>query len=162
MDFPGSSNRNRSAYNAGDLGSIPGWERSPGGGNSNPLQYSCLENLMDRGAWRLQFMGSQSTGCDWWTNRHMHTFQYSFSKFYAFTNFTSNQNMHYIVPTCSRHSSFANYTFSMCVLVKIYKVWLKVISMTFPNHSGWIYLITPFYASNAGFVKVFPTQSSGL
>ena len=93
---------------------------------------------------------------------HMHTFQYSFSKFYAFTNFISNQNMPYIVPTCSRHSSFANYTFSVCVFVKIYKVWLKVISMTFPNHSGWIYLITPFYASNAGFVKVFPTQSSGL
>ena len=40
--------------NAGDTrdaGSIPGWERSPGGGNGNPLQYSCLENPMDRGAW---------------------------------------------------------------------------------------------------------------
>ena len=37
--------------NAGDLGSIPGLERSPGEGNGNPLQYSCLENSMDRGAW---------------------------------------------------------------------------------------------------------------
>ena len=37
--------------NAGDLGSIPGLERSPGEGNGNPLQYSCLENFMDRGAW---------------------------------------------------------------------------------------------------------------
>ena len=37
--------------NAGDLGSIPGSERSPGGRNGNPLQYSCLENSMDRGAW---------------------------------------------------------------------------------------------------------------
>ena len=40
--------------NAGDIrdtGLIPGWERSPGGGKSNPLQYSCLENPMDRGAW---------------------------------------------------------------------------------------------------------------
>ena len=37
--------------NAGDLGSIPGSGRSPGEGNGNPLQYSCLENLMDRGAW---------------------------------------------------------------------------------------------------------------
>ena len=36
--------------NAGDLGSIPGSERSPGGGNGNPLQYSCLEHSMDRGA----------------------------------------------------------------------------------------------------------------
>ena len=40
-----------SAYNAGHLGSIPGWERSSGEGNGNPLQYSCLENLMDGGAW---------------------------------------------------------------------------------------------------------------
>ena len=38
--------------NAGDAGSIPGWGRSPGGGNSNLLQYSCLEDPMDRGAWQ--------------------------------------------------------------------------------------------------------------
>ena len=40
-----------SACNAGDLGLIPGSGRSPGGGNGNPLQYSCLGNLVDRGAW---------------------------------------------------------------------------------------------------------------
>ena len=40
-----------SAYNAGDLGSIPGWGRSPGEGNGTPLQYSCLENPTDGGAW---------------------------------------------------------------------------------------------------------------
>ena len=40
-----------SARNAGELGSIPGLGRSPGEGNGNPLQYSCLENSMDRGAW---------------------------------------------------------------------------------------------------------------
>ena len=40
-----------SVYNEGDLGSIPGWGRFPGEGNGNPLQYSCLENPMDRGAW---------------------------------------------------------------------------------------------------------------
>ena len=40
-----------SAYNVGDLGSIPGLGRSPGEGNGNPLQYSCLENPMDEGAW---------------------------------------------------------------------------------------------------------------
>ena len=49
-----------SAYNAGDLGSIPGSGRSPGEGYGNPLQYSCLENPMDGGAFcRLQSMGSQ-------------------------------------------------------------------------------------------------------
>ena len=37
--------------NAGDMDSIPGWGRSPGGGNGNPLQYSCLGNLIDRGTW---------------------------------------------------------------------------------------------------------------
>ena len=42
---------NASAYNAGDLGSIPGLERSLGEGNGNPLQYSCLENPMDGEAW---------------------------------------------------------------------------------------------------------------
>ena len=45
MGFPGGSDGKESAGNLGDLGSIPGLERSPGGGNGNPLQYSCLENL---------------------------------------------------------------------------------------------------------------------
>ena len=40
-----------SSCNAGDAGSIPGWGKSPGEGNGNPLQYSCLENPMDRGTW---------------------------------------------------------------------------------------------------------------
>ena len=42
---------------AGDAGSIPGWGRSPGGGHGNPLQYSCLENPMDRGAWQATIHG---------------------------------------------------------------------------------------------------------
>ena len=42
----------KSAWNAGDPGLFPGWERSPGEGNGNPLWYSCLENPMDRGAWQ--------------------------------------------------------------------------------------------------------------
>ena len=49
--FPGGSEVKASACNAGDLGSISGLGRSPGEGNGNPLQYSCLENPMDRGAW---------------------------------------------------------------------------------------------------------------
>ena len=46
-----------SAYNAGHLGSIPGLGRSPGEGNGNPLQYSCLENRMDRGSWQATLHG---------------------------------------------------------------------------------------------------------
>ena len=59
-DFPGGSDGKASAYNTGDPGSIPGLGRSPGEGNGNPLQHSCLENPMDRGAYRPQSMGSQS------------------------------------------------------------------------------------------------------
>ena len=57
MGFPGGSDGKKSACNAGDLGSIPGSGRSPGEGNGNPLQYSCLENLMYRGAWRATVHG---------------------------------------------------------------------------------------------------------
>ena len=55
-DFPGGSDA-LSVYNAGDLGSIPGSGRFPGEGNGNPLQYSCLENPMDRGVWWVTVHG---------------------------------------------------------------------------------------------------------
>ena len=51
VGFPGSSDSKASACNAGDLGLSPGSGRSPGEGNGNPLQYSCLENSMDGGVW---------------------------------------------------------------------------------------------------------------
>ena len=59
MGFSGSSDGKEAACSAGDLGSIPGLGRSPGGGHGTPLQYSRLENPMDRGAWRAVSMGSQ-------------------------------------------------------------------------------------------------------
>ena len=55
--FPCSSVGKESASNAGDWGSIPGLGRSPGEENGNPLQYSCLENPMDRGAWQATVHG---------------------------------------------------------------------------------------------------------
>ena len=51
LGFPGGSDGKESTHNAGDLGLILGLGRSPGGGHGNPLQSSCLENPMDRGAW---------------------------------------------------------------------------------------------------------------
>ena len=51
VNFPSGSDDKESAYNTGDLGLIPGLGRSPGGQHGNPLQYSCLETPMDRGAW---------------------------------------------------------------------------------------------------------------
>ena len=53
MDFPSGSDSKVSACSAGDPGSIPGSGRSPGDGNGNPLQYSCLENSVDRRAWQV-------------------------------------------------------------------------------------------------------------
>ena len=55
--FPGGSDGKVSAYHVGDLSSIPGLGRSSVEGNGNPLQHSCLENPMDRGAWRATVGG---------------------------------------------------------------------------------------------------------
>ena len=57
LGFPGGSGGKESACNVGDLGSIPGLGRSPGGGQGNVLQYSCLEKSMDRGAWQATVHG---------------------------------------------------------------------------------------------------------
>ena len=64
LGFPGGSDGKEPACNAGDLGLILGLGRSPGGGNGNPLQYSCLENPMDRGAKRTktQFIVAREKG----------------------------------------------------------------------------------------------------
>ena len=55
--LPGGLNSKESACNAGDLGSIPRLGRSPREGNGNPLQYACLENSIDRGAWWVTVHG---------------------------------------------------------------------------------------------------------
>ena len=57
LDFPGGSVVKNLPANTGDTGSIPGLRRSPGEGNGNPLQYSCLGNFMVRGAWRATVHG---------------------------------------------------------------------------------------------------------
>ena len=58
------SDSKESAYSAGDLGLIPGWGRSSGEGNGYPLQYSCLEKSMDKGAWLATVHGLQRVGRD--------------------------------------------------------------------------------------------------
>ena len=60
MGFPGGSDSKVSAYIVGDLSSIPGSGRCSGEGNGTPLQYSCLKNPMDGGAWWATVHGSQS------------------------------------------------------------------------------------------------------
>ena len=69
MGSSGSSDVKESACNAEDLGSIPGLKRSPGGGYGNPLQYSCLENPMDRGGWQATVHGvTKSQRTEWVTH----------------------------------------------------------------------------------------------
>ena len=59
--------------NAGDVGLIPGSERSPGEGHGNPLQYSCLENPMDRGAWWATVPGIAELDTCMYRHTHTHT-----------------------------------------------------------------------------------------
>ena len=73
LGFPCSSNGKESACNAGGLGSIPGSGRSSGEGNGNPLQYSCLEKPMDRGAWRATVCGISKS----WTQLKQLTLHYN-------------------------------------------------------------------------------------
>ena len=63
--FPGGSDSKESAFNAGDPGLIPGSGRSPGEGNDNPFQYSCLGNPMDRGTWQATVHGSHGVTKSW-------------------------------------------------------------------------------------------------
>ena len=60
-DFPGGSVVKNLPANTGDMSLIPGWGRPPGGGNGNQLQYSCLENLIDRRAWWAGLQESDTT-----------------------------------------------------------------------------------------------------
>ena len=62
LGFPGGSDGKASVCNVGDLDSIPRLGRSPGEGNGNPLQYSCLGNLMERGTWQAIVHGVTKSG----------------------------------------------------------------------------------------------------
>ena len=72
-----------SACNAGDLGSIPGSGRSPGEGNGNPHQYSCLENPMDGGAWWATVYGVAKS----WTRQSDFTFTHVYNHLFHCSNF---------------------------------------------------------------------------
>ena len=77
--LPCFSRGSQSACDAGDLGSTPGSGRSPGEGNGCPLQYSCLENSMDRGAWRATVHGFSKSQTRL-SNEHLHIFTFPSTK----------------------------------------------------------------------------------
>ena len=77
-NFPGGSESKESSCNAGEPGSSPGSGRSPGKGNGNPLQYSCMENFMDRGAWWAAVLGvakSRTRLSDFTFTLHFHALE---------------------------------------------------------------------------------------
>ena len=82
--FPGGSEVKASACNAGDVGSIPGSGRSPGEGNGNSLQYSCLENPMDGGAWQATVHGVAKSRT--WLSDF--TFHFPFFFIFAYPHYT--------------------------------------------------------------------------
>ena len=75
LDFPGGSNGKASAFDAGDPGLIPGSGRAPGGGNGNPLQYSCLENPMDGEATVHRVAKNQKRLSDFTFTFHFHALE---------------------------------------------------------------------------------------
>ena len=76
MCFPGGSGSKESACDVGDLGSVPGWGRSPGEGNGYPLQCAGLENSMDRGAWQVTVCGVAKSQT-WLGDQHFQEFMWS-------------------------------------------------------------------------------------
>ena len=101
LGFPGGSEGKASACNVGDLGSIPGSGRSPGEGNGNPLQDSCLENPMDRGVW-------------WAT---VHRVAKSRTRL---SDFTSLQWTYYSKILYSSHQHFKNYSVFKAKITGLY------------------------------------------
>ena len=103
MGFPGGSDGKESACSAGNLGSIPGLGRSPGEGSDYPLQYSCLENSMDKGAWQTTAHGI-SKSRPWLREWHFHCFLYKWeSKYLAHNIIVKIQGYDVYVHT-NRHS----------------------------------------------------------
>ena len=86
--------------NAGDMsdiGSIPGWGRSPGGGHGNPLQFSCLKNLMDRGAWRAKVAKRVAKRRTQLKQLSMHSQEYYRRKFLPFKGRETSSSLNHLI-----------------------------------------------------------------
>ena len=131
--IPGSSDGKESACNASDLDLIPGLGRSPGEGNGNPLQYSCLENSMDRGVWWTIVHGvaKRQTQLSYWHTSTLFYWLISFTRTLA----QWDRNSLYCSLMYSQFSAYLNYTcwileWNICIYnidlrIYIFFLWLK-------------------------------------
>ena len=121
FDFPGGSDSKESAYNAVDPGLIPGSGRSPGEGNGNPLQCSCLENPMDGGAWWATIHGvaKSRTQLSNLTSLHFVVWQKQIQNCEEIIlQFLKNCVSHYAMNMQLQH--FPNYTIVLCLYMSVY------------------------------------------
>ena len=95
--FSGGSMVKNSLANVGDMGLIPGWGRSPGEGNGNPLQYSCLENPMNRAVWwaTVHRVAKNQTWLSTHTHTHTHTHPWAWGSlcFFSVSRFPNGMNI---------------------------------------------------------------------
>ena len=100
----GGSEVKASAFNAGDLGSIPGSGRSPGEGNGNPLQYSCLQNPITRGAWQITVhrVAQNRARQKWLSMKHT---RYNMVFIFLFLTYFTYDNLQFHPCCCKWHYS---------------------------------------------------------
>ena len=100
MDPQVAQTVNSPPCNSGDLGSIPGWGRSPGGGHGKPLQYPCLENPMDKGAWWATFHGvaKELDSTQWLKNNN--NMGYEIIHDYYFLLYSFMSILHFLINIC--------------------------------------------------------------
>ena len=133
LGFPGGSDSQESACSAGDLGSTPGSGRSLGEGNDNPLQYSCLENSMDRGAWWATVYGVAKR----WTpvsNSHFSLHCFSFMYHTTTDSKTSHTHTHARTHTHSPALTLAATQLCLCFQASVQDLCTNV-PHSYPPHT---------------------------
>ena len=147
MGFPGDSVVRNPSANAGDAGSIPGWRRSPGEGNSNPLQYSCLGNPMDRGVWRAVVHGvAKELDTTYWLN-NINQQNSNINTCLGNTNFKKLKPLLlYVCNLCVCSCTHMHTLKHACVFVLVKQAGLfqSPLSMEFPRQEYWSGLPFPF------------------
>ena len=130
MDFPRGSVVKNLRANTGDVDSISGLGKSPGEGNGNPLQYSCLENPTDRGAWWVIVYGvTKDSGTTWWLTSKQLVLMPNNTEFLPrrFQNKRTGwekQLPHIHSLGCAWHHAMSSYAFSSFLLIVVPDVWI--------------------------------------